>query len=86
MAKHERIHLDVDDKELLTSLSIGDKVDIRIRGEVKSVSAPYEYDEEVGRMGSVDKNPGSISLEISKRTIKKGGNVFSELEEDESED
>ena len=85
MAKHERIHLDVSDSELLSSLSIGDKVSVSIRGEIKSVSAPYEYDS-VEREGPVDQSPGSISIEITKRTIKKGGNVFSELEEDESED
>lgn len=83
MTKHkDRIHLDVEDESTLSSFSLGDEVTIRIRGTIKGMSSPRknEFDDEPETF------PGDISVEVDERIIKQGRNVFSELDEDESED
>ena len=72
----ERIHLDVDDAELLATLAIDDEVTVTVKGKIKAISAPRKFEDD-------EEFPGDISVEVDERTIKKGSNVFSELNEDE---
>ncbi len=82
MTKHkDRIHLDVDDEEMLAELSLGDDVTVTVRGTIKGMSSPRknEFDDEP------ETYPGDISVEVDERTIKKGRNVFTELVEGEED-
>lgn len=79
MSRHQSIHLDVEDEELLASLSINDEVTVTVKGRIKSISAPRKFE------GEDEEFPGDISIEIDKRTIKKGRNAFTEMTEDEED-
>ncbi len=79
--RKDTIHLDIDDEEALSSFSLGDEVTVRIRGTIKGMSSPRknEFDDKPEIF------PGDVTVEIDERTIKKGRNVFSELDEDEED-
>ncbi len=82
MSKHrDTIHFDVDDEEALSAFSLGDEVTVRIRGTIKGMSSPRKN--EFGLDDELEIFPGDVTVEIDERTIKKGRNVFSELDEDE---
>ncbi len=82
MTKHkDTMHLDIDDEEELSSFSLGDEVTVRIRGTIKGMSSPRknEFDDKPKTF------PGDVTVQIDERTIKKGRNEFSELDEDEED-
>lgn len=79
MSRHQTLPLDVDDEEMLKSLSIGDGVTVTVRGVVKAISAPREntFDDD-----GPDEFPGDISVDVESLKIVSGRNTFTELEED----
>ena len=82
MSKHRTINLDVDDEEMLKSLSIGDEVTVTVRGVIKSISAPREntFDDDGPKVF-----PGDISMDIESLKVVSGRNTFTELNEDEDD-
>ena len=80
MSRHQTLHLDVDDKEMLKSLSIDDGVTVTVRGTIKAISAPREntFDDDGPKMF-----PGDISVDVESLKVVSGRNTFTELAEDE---
>jgi len=77
--RRQSMHFDIDEKDL-TGLEIGEELSVKVLGKVKSISAPYEYENEKGKMKKEDY--GSISIRLTKIEIEEP-NEFSDLAEAE---
>lgn len=75
------LHLDVPEKDL-KGLELGEKVTITVSGAIRSVSLPYEYEDEDGKKKKDE--TGDLSIKINDFKIDQdNGNVFEKIAEEE---
>ena len=72
----EAMEVDISDEEV-KKLTIGQKVEVVIRGSVGMLQVPPD--------GSSENNPASLGIRVDSKTVK-GKNAFEDLAEDKDEE
>ena len=79
-SRSKTMHIDIPEKDL-KGIEMGAEMTVVVKGTVRSISMPYEYENEDGKIEKED--TGDLSLKITGLEIEDGSNVFEQIAKEE---